>query len=99
MIALMAWMYPGTVMADTGEVWVMPCTEILDNYQDFPAKESNLVVLGKGETEHVQLVLSTIPKENISLRRRRLRPVLILAIELFAKSIPLTMHWSLLILR
>ena len=66
MIALMAWMYPGTVMADTGEVWVMPCTEILDNYQDFPAKESNLVVLGKGETEHVQLVLSTIPKENIS---------------------------------
>ena len=58
---------PVRTMAETGNVWVMPCTEIVANYQDFPAKEYNQVVLGRGETEHVQLVFSTIPTQDITV--------------------------------
>ncbi|WP_082430126.1 phosphodiester glycosidase family protein [Gabonia massiliensis] len=57
----------GLHAANTGDVWVMPCTELQENYQNFPAEENNRVVLGRGETEHIQLVFSTIPKEEITL--------------------------------
>ncbi|MCI6895116.1 MAG: phosphodiester glycosidase family protein [Bacteroidales bacterium] len=48
-------------------VWVLPCTEQTENYLDYPAKDWNEIVLGKGETEHVQVVLTTIPKEKITI--------------------------------
>lgn len=70
LILVVSWLLLGSgqlVKEASDNVWVLPCTELLENYQDFPAKEWNEVVLGKGETEHLQVVLNTIPKEKITI--------------------------------
>ena len=39
-------------------VWILPCSEPIANYEKFPQPaEPYEIVLGRGETEHVQLVL------------------------------------------
>ncbi len=49
-------------------VWILPCTEPIANYEKFPQPaEPYEIVLGRGETEHVQLVLDCIPKETLTL--------------------------------
>lgn len=66
-ITLIVLLLPVRAMAGTGNVWVMPGTEIVGNYQNFPAKEYNQVVMGRGETEHMQLVFSSIPTQDITV--------------------------------
>ena len=49
-------------------VWILPCTEPIANFEQFPLPSKPYeIVLGRGETEHVQLVLDCIPKETLTL--------------------------------
>ena len=48
LILVVSWLLLGSgqlVKEASDNVWVLPCTELLENYQDFPAKEWNEVVL------------------------------------------------------